>query len=824
MKIKGLRLYQLGLRFPKTVLLFSVFLTILSLLGIQKLKVETDLLKLLPQSNESVQNLKKLRNAFGGMGYLELVIEGQDFSVTEKFADQLSQQLEKLPSVRYVDYRKPIEFFKKRQWLYLDWEDLQEIERRIDRSLELEKKGASPMMSGWVDFADEEDRPDLTFEDIRKKYEARLGGVSQTEHSSFPEGNKLILLRVKAQENAQNLENNRTLIAEVQKVVASLKKNETFSPIQVHFAGDYKSSIQQEDSIRKEIKWVSIVVFTLLFLILLFYFKRLSFVFFIIIPLAVGIFWAYGLIYFFLGKISIVASFAATILAGLGSDYGVYLLTRYSQERKLGADFLTSCHHTFSNQGTGKATYASMLTTVGAFAALMFSNFGVFIEFGIVGFLGLFSTYMAMMLLVPSLLSLANRHKNNFPESFLKFEKLFWGIEKIPVFEKWKKIFHPKAPVIGVVLVGLLIGMAAFSVPQKTRIYFENDQLSVGQVPADKLYRRVKSDTKISTPSTILITQSEEDERQVYSKLESELDHEPKKVVYKNILSLSSFIPSDQLEKKKALNRIYHKFQKIRLVLKDKKQEFLKTLEASLEAAPIVRESLPKEVRRMFESPYQKGAFATYLYPAFGRNDSTTMKKYYDGVNHLKRDLNLHFIAADASFVATELVSLVERETPKGMMMVILFLVGVTLLLIRPFKRALFILVNLIGSLVLVSGILWIFDLRLNVMNVAVFPIVLGTGIDCFIHFSHRFDELGDVKETVNNYLVPVFISNLTTIVGFGGLILTSGVGLQSMGWLAVIGLLVVTFMCGVIFPRCLILESLHKSKSLELEAEPASV
>ena len=115
--------------------------------------------------------------------------------LSEAFADELGASVTQLPTVRYVDYRRPVDFFKDRQWLFVEKDDLVEMERRIDRSIELQEEGVSPIFSNLMDFADPKDRPDLTFEDIKQKYKDKMG-PDRSEVSSGKEGKNLMMIRV----------------------------------------------------------------------------------------------------------------------------------------------------------------------------------------------------------------------------------------------------------------------------------------------------------------------------------------------------------------------------------------------------------------------------------------------------------------------------------------------------------------------------------------------------------------------------------------------------------------------------------------------------
>src|SRR4030095_12998036 len=338
------KLYLLGIRFPKTVLFCCAVLAVLGLNSARKLHIENNLFQLLPAGTESVQNLKKLQDDFGGMGHLILTVDSGDPALSRVFADEFARRIEANPKVRYVDYRRPVEYFKQRQWLYLDMEDLQEMERRLDRSLELEKKGVSAAFSRLMDFADEEDRPDLTFKDIRKKYENRWGfGASDLS----AESGGFLVLRVKSKESAPDIDANRRFVSEIRTVEGELKREARFSPIQVGYAGDYQRTLEDTDQSAVEVSQVSTVVTLLLFLLYFLYFRRLSPLLLIGVPLLAGILWTGGILGVLFGHLSLITAFGAAILAGLGSDYGIYLLSRFYQERKEGKDFNTACELAF---------------------------------------------------------------------------------------------------------------------------------------------------------------------------------------------------------------------------------------------------------------------------------------------------------------------------------------------------------------------------------------------------------------------------------------------------------------------------------------------
>ncbi len=810
MKIK---LYQIALRFPKIVLILALLSTLWAIKASSKLNIETDMTGLLPQNTESVKNLGQLKNYFGGAGYLIVTLESQDVAMAQSFADVFNDRLQAHPSILYVDYKKPVDFFKKRLWLYLEMEDLKEIEWRVDRALELQKRGVSPTFSGMMDFADPEDRPDLTFQDIFEKYKKRAGTDLQERSGN----DNFIILRVKIKDNSENLNESRKLMADVHQIEQDIRHDHPeYASVNIGYTGGYSTKLEQLDLIQHEVKVVSIVVSLLLFLILLFYFKRIESTLLIGIPLTLSLLWTGGLVYCFLGHLNMMTAFGASILGGLGSDYGIYLLTRYYQERSEGHSLKMACDQAFGS--TGKATYGSMITMVAGFVALLLSKFGVFVEFGIVGALGLLTTYVGMMLIIPALLKVTENWK--YP-SALKLEK---HLSRFPDFTKslvFEKIFYPHQAFVGVLVIFVLCGVAVMTLPAQSKIFFEEGQMESPDLPGNKLGTRVNEVMGYTVDPTVLIAHGESQEEKLVTRI-NEILAQPavgqESPVYNKVLGLSSFVPEQQLEKKKILSRIYSKLGQTTLLLKSTKDYFLETMQDSLKSSAVTRDNLPQEVKRLFESSRQKGIYSVFLFPSFARSDSESMKRYQDGVYDLKKKLGfMDMEIADGTFIASDTVRLIEREAPRGMMMVMLFFTLVLFVMLRSWTRGLMIVSNLLGSLFLLSGVLWLAGIHLNIMNIAVIPVVLGGGIDIYIHFSHRFDN--QVDQMKNGYMMEImqsevpamFVSSLTSMVGFGGFLLVSSSGLRSIGWVAVLGLGLVTLMAAFGFPRFLLVGSRKK-------------
>ena len=100
---------------------------------------------------------------------------------------------------------------------------------------------------------------------------------------------------------------------------------------------------------------------------------------------------------------------------------------------------------------------------------------------------------------------------------------------------------------------------------------------------------------------------------------------------------------------------------------------------------------------------------------------------------------------------------------------------------------------SLICLVPVATGVLWALGVMalvgypLNLLNVFVITMVIGVGSDYAIYMIHRVREGATIPELAQTARA-VLLSALTTIVGFGTLVTTHYPGLQSMGWMASLG------------------------------------
>ena len=115
-----------------------------------------------------------------------------------------------------------------------------------------------------------------------------------------------------------------------------------------------------------------------------------------------------------------------------------------------------------------------------------------------------------------------------------------------------------------------------------------------------------------------------------------------------------------------------------------------------------------------------------------------------------------------------------------------LTMVMVSLILWLYSRSARYVLMTLLP---LAVGILWLFELmglmglKLNLANFFAIPILIAIGVGGSIHLVKRWDELQGEEDLFSTSTpTAVALSFLTTMIGFGGLLLAHHRGLASLG------------------------------------------
>jgi hypothetical protein len=120
----------------------------------------------------------------------------------------------------------------------------------------------------------------------------------------------------------------------------------------------------------------------------------------------------------------------------------------------------------------------------------------------------------------------------------------------------------------------------------------------------------------------------------------------------------------------------------------------------------------------------------------------------------------------------------------------LLVIVAVLFLDFRSLRNTLIALMPLGVAVVLTLGVMGLFGVPLNPANMIAFPLILGVGVDNGVHVLHDYLLRGSDRRTTISYAIGrgVLVKALTTMIGFGTLMISNERGLVGLGFILTLG------------------------------------
>lgn len=136
------------------------------------------------------------------------------------------------------------------------------------------------------------------------------------------------------------------------------------------------------------------------------------------------------------------------------------------------------------------------------------------------------------------------------------------------------------------------------------------------------------------------------------------------------------------------------------------------------------------------------------------------------------------------------LIDLVGEDGEKAAGLAILVVFLLLWLDFRKLRIAIMAMVPLLSGAVWMIGLMSLFDLPLTIVNVMAIPMIIGIGIDDGVHLLHRYRVEGwqNSRIVLQSTGRAILLTSLTTMAGFGSLMIAKYRGFNSLGALLAIG------------------------------------
>ncbi|MFC1848754.1 RND family transporter [candidate division CSSED10-310 bacterium] len=815
--------------YTRPVATLSLFLLIAALAGLLalRIRIETDILKMLPTDSPLVQDMLVTLENFKSFDRLYLIvsapqIDGEvDTTMLEEWADTFSGQLVSSNLIQKVTCKRDFEQIDQ----FLDY-----ILPRFSRYIPPQKLPAllDKLSPAAIDEAFRKARllllsqPSTQLKNLIQRDPLGLidtgsdlfahlsvlsefSGLDPEQEYFFSKQGQELLMIVDPTFPPQDVEKSRALMQVIAETIKDTSRQwqQGTAPI-VKIAGGPAIAVSDEKQIRRDIQ---ITLVTSLVGVLLFFqlaFRNWLSPIIVSFPLFLGIVDTLGFASLTLGRLNLLSSIFAVILVGLGIDFSIHLYHRYLSECALGKSSREAMTVTYAE--TGRSIMGGALTTATAFLAIMITDFRGLRELGLIAGFGILFTFINVCSL--------------FPVIIYFYERFFGArISPKPASHRWaaleKRLYKHHRLVIGFCM--FLSGVFLYLLLAGGGITFESDlaQLRPAESPVWTLQQEVTVKFLWQGEPLMVIFRGQQLEQvmpQVYD-VDRILSKLQQQGLLDDFVSLATLYPAPE-----RLRKNLAQLQKIDLP--QLQQTFHQALAANGFRVAAFQPALNSIITLLSSPPANnldnlKAALGPEIVASFYNHSPSelTVVTYLfirPGPEREKRVLLL----------SKQLGQLAPQVSVTGMQRIISEFkkiirhdffyatagaaLAVICLLLLYFRHPTYVLLALVP---ISLGILWtlsimkLVGLNLNFLNVVVTPMLIGIGIDDGIHIVHHYlkhrqpsqKSLTATSFCQNHTLLSVpgkgiVLTSLTTMISFGSLSMAHYPGLQWIGILSVIG------------------------------------
>jgi predicted RND superfamily exporter protein len=684
----------------------------------------------------------------------------------------------------------------------------------------------------------------------------------------FSSDNSMLIFTISPNFNAIEIEKCVSMTEEIRAVQCTVQQR--FPSLVIGYTGDVPMQADEQEAMGFDMLVPALAALGLILLLFLFSFNQIRFIVFILITLLFGIVFNYGLLGVTIREITMLTSIMSVLLIGLGVDYGIQVVTNFTTFRNDGCSPAVALRNTFTKAGMGIVLAA--VTTAVAFFVLAGTGSKAFGQFGFVMGTGILMCLLAMIFILPSLLywfgkkDISRTHIPNINYDFLaclgrvvnqrhwvtlgiavvvtagallsalylnRMETDFMKLEPqgLPSLLQYKKVMdrYDMTPFPSMVVAHSLEEARELTEAlEEEAMVAEVRSLALFVPPDRKQEARLAEIEKIRTmPARYRRTDYSEADLESFA---FEVQRLEWNVIEMGDLSVAGLGEDNKILEKR--NRMIREifgaevgkpgdevFQRlIRLIESDpalyarrlsaldvKFAEEMDRIVQNMAAVDrkIETRDLPPAVRQgLIDESGTRMLVLAYPKPGL-LNDLDSMERFGAALEEISPR-----ITGSTQFGIAWMEE-IGSASKRAALLIFVAVLAIVALSFRSLRYTLFAVVPLLVGMIWMLGVYPLLGFKLNPINIAVIPLVIGMGIDFGIHLAHRYkveQEIGTVYRYTGK---GVLLSALTTMIGFGslGLIGTFG-SISSMGIILFIGLATCLAASLVVLPALLRFDS----------------
>ncbi|HZP43985.1 MAG TPA: MMPL family transporter [Candidatus Binatia bacterium] len=849
---------------PRVTVLVSVLAAVASLAySVGHLGFITSGRDLLPQDQAFVQRDEEYSDDFPRLDQLVVAVESADADRAKAYARRLSEELRREPEIfHHVTYRIDPKRFRGRELLYLDPANLIEVRDKVlDHREFLTAFAARPTLDQLIDglrtevvsafvrsafdlgLDDDGRQIDLgvardvlneiaTRVDRPVRYRSPWGSLFALDPTGdagyfFSDDKRLLFVLVEATRKSGSFTNYREAIGPIRATMARLRAE--FPDVKAGLTGAPVLDNDEMEAAFRDSKRATGLAFGLTLLVLGLAFRRRRIPTLVLASLAVSICWSLGVVTLVVGHLSIFSVMFISIVVGLGTDYGVYLLYRHDEERRLGRSPRAALEVTALRSGPGMLS--GSLTAAAAFYVLMATDFPGVRELGFIAATSILLAWLAMMTLLPALVLVAGPHHPE-PQVPGRSDR----VRFVDVVTR-----HPR------LVLGLAATTAVLSTVAARHVHFDYNLLhlqargtesvaweeralqsagrssfvalsSAGSL--DELRERVRAFAALPTVSEVesvlsLIPEDQEAKAKIIGEFAPNVEHVsvappgpvelPRLIAALRALRQRLDLAADEAPEghdrdevvalRDATSALAAKLEHadpaaavaavghIQYRLRDDFARTLRRLKRNLHPTPIGLADVPPGLRRKFVG--QSGRFLVQVQPKVDIWDRAGAEQFVTELRTVDPEVT------GTPVITYEAIRYMERAYKEGTLYAFLLVGLLTVLIVGRLREAALATATLALGAVWTIGLMFVFGLEFNLGNVFGLPLILGAGAEFGLNVVLRYRECRAEGGPLlpRSTFAAVLVNGLTTVAGFGSLMVAAHRGIFGLGLLLTLGM-----------------------------------
>lgn len=501
-------------------------------------------------------------------------------------------------------------------------------------------------------------------------------------------------------------------------------------------------------------------------------FKNKSTMFMLLAPIIYGVFMALACMYWLKGDMSLMALGIGAIIMGVALSYCLHVLTHYK--------YMDDPVQIIKDQAT--PVFLGCLTTIGAFLGLLFTESELLQDFGLFASFAMMGTTFFAIVFLPHFFKKGGSKRS---------EKAFAILDKINSYpidrKRWLRI------VVEVICVITLFtaSWVTFDSDLRNIGYNEPKVIRSQQLYADKIYGNNAS-------MYYAVAADDLDEALFYNNALIEtldsLSQDSTIISYTKTTQL--FIPTDVQEERIAMWREYWSEQRVAEV----RQIITSTANAN---------NLPAEMfapfYAMIEADYEPASLydaevfppellSNYIEETNGKFMVFTSVQMKPEVKSVVNDAVAavpHAIVIDPFYYTSDMVKILNDDFNTILGISSLFVFIILLLSFRSLPIALIAFMPMGLSWYVVQGIMGIFGVQFNLINIVIATFIFGIGVDysIFVMKGLIAQASGSDQNLLTYHKTAIFFSAFVLIVVVGSLLFATHPAIKSIGVSTLIGM-----------------------------------